>query len=160
LGIGFRLIPFDLLADNWKSPRSQGGLQTVKKAKSHNPGSGSGRTAGILNREVALARLDGDLDMLASLADIMVSELPEMMRAVQEALDAGDGPKLEHAAHRLKGSVDIFGAQGAAAAALQLEKIGRSRDLSAAGGVRKVLEEEVRRLEPALLELRRELQHS
>ena len=118
-----------------------------------------GTTPDVLDREAALARVDGDLGMLASLVEIMLTELTEMTNTLREALKAGNAQALEHAAHRLKGSVSIFGATLATETALQLEKIGRSGDLRDAARVWTVLEKQLQLMKPALLDLRRELPH-
>jgi len=129
-------------------------------AQPHNPSRKGGKAGGPLDRELALARVDGDTEMLASLVEVLLSELPLMVQAVQEAMGAGNAAQLERAAHRLKGSVSIFGALEATEAALELENIGRRGDLQQAAGVWAALEKQIEGLRPALQELRRELGHS
>ena len=52
---------------------------------------------------------------------------------VDKALQAGDSKAVERAAHSMKGALGIFSADGAVAAALRLEEMGRGEDLTGAG---------------------------
>ena len=63
---------------------------------------------------------------------------------------------LERAAHTLKGAVGNFSAQGAYAAALRVEMMGRGGDLTHAAAAYAELEQEVARLGEALTALREE----
>jgi HPt (histidine-containing phosphotransfer) domain-containing protein len=58
--------------------------------------------------------------------------------------------QLQRAAHALKGSVGNFCAQKAFDAALRLEKMGKSENLSEAEEAWSALEAEIERLQPAL----------
>jgi HPt (histidine-containing phosphotransfer) domain-containing protein len=57
---------------------------------------------------------------------------------------------LERAAHKLKGSLGIFEARNACAAARRLEELGRAGDLDEAATAIQALDDETARLTPAL----------
>jgi two-component system, sensor histidine kinase and response regulator len=116
------------------------------------------RAEEILDRETALARVDGDAEIMASLVEIYFTEIDSMMDAVRGAVKTGDPRGVEKAAHRLKGSVSIFGAGAATKTAFELEKAGRSGDLEDGLGTLAVLEEQILRLKPALENFRSDLQ--
>jgi HPt (histidine-containing phosphotransfer) domain-containing protein len=118
----------------------------------------SGPAADVLDREAALSRMDGDGEILCSLVEIYFSEIGGMMDAVREAIKTGDPKQLEKAAHRLKGSVSIFGAGAATGTAFTLEITGRSGDLAAAAENLAQLEKQIDELKPALESFRRDLQ--
>ena len=104
----------------------------------------------VLDRNLALAHVDGDESLLADLARLFLEESPRMLAAVQEAI-AGNAPeRLERAAHSLKGSVATFAAQGAFDAALKLERLGRAGELGAAEQAYAELESQMERLRTAL----------
>jgi PAS domain S-box-containing protein len=104
----------------------------------------------------ALAEVGGDRQLLAQLADIFLEEYPKEMTALRRAIDRGDAPGLQQAAHTLKGELNTFAARTAFATALQLETLGRQGDLAAAGATLATLAQEVDRLRPALTALARE----
>src|ERR1700676_33856 len=80
-----------------------------------------------LDRQLALSRVGGDLELLREIAILFLDECPRALLEIQRALAAEDAVKLENAAHSLKGSVANFGASAAVAAALRLEQMGRSQ---------------------------------
>jgi HPt (histidine-containing phosphotransfer) domain-containing protein len=77
-----------------------------------------------------LARVGGDQALLAELAGLFLREYPRMMENVRAALAARDADTLLRAAHCLKGSAGVFGAEEVAAAAGRLEAMGRQNDLA------------------------------
>jgi PAS domain S-box-containing protein len=104
----------------------------------------------IFDRNVALARVDGDEALLADLARLFVEESPKMLEAISQALAEKDAARLQRAAHSLKGSVATFAAQNASNAALRLERLARAGDLSEAPGAYAALEAQVARLRSIL----------
>jgi len=107
----------------------------------------------IFDRNTALARIDGDAALFADLAQLFCEESDRMLSAVQAAVEAKNADELHRAAHFLKGSVATFAAKPALDAALKLEAIARSGDLSGADAAAVSLAEEIRRLR-AVLEIR------
>jgi len=88
-------------------------------------------TAGpALDREVALARVGGDPELLKEIAVLFLDNYNAWLGELREAAQRGDAVGVEHTAHGLKGSVANFGAHAAVDAALRLETLGRSRDLT------------------------------
>jgi len=73
-----------------------------------------------------------------------------LLAAMQAAIAQHDGQALQQAAHTLKGSVGIFVAQAALAAAQRLEDLGRQGDWTQAETAYGHLVSEIARLEHAL----------
>jgi two-component system, sensor histidine kinase and response regulator len=79
-----------------------------------------------LDCDAALARVGGDADLLKEIARIFLDDCPRAMAEMRDASARGDCVLLERAAHGLKGAASNFGASNVVAAALNLEKMGRS----------------------------------
>ena len=87
-----------------------------------------------IDREV-LARLrrlqgEGDPDIVAELTGMFLKDARSRLEAVEEALQKGDAPAVERAAHALKGGSGSMGARGMSGLCAQLEDLGASGDLS------------------------------
>jgi two-component system sensor histidine kinase/response regulator len=95
----------------------------------------------------ALSRVVGDRALLAELVDIVRAESPQLFAEIRRCVEVNDGRGLEQAAHRLRGSVAVFGARGVAQAALALELMGRDRRLTDAHARLAELDRELRRLD-------------
>lgn len=98
----------------------------------------------------ALARVDGDHELLREMAELFLEESPRFVSEIQTALKNNDIQSLTYAAHTLKGSVGNFAAPEAAEAARQLEHMGRKGELEGAGVILAQLEAALGRLQPAL----------
>ncbi len=85
-----------------------------------------------LDLDVALQRVDGDLDLLREVAGLFLDESPKMMAGLEDALRKRDAPALARAAHAIKGCVATFCAQPAYDAARALEIAGRNEKLAEA----------------------------
>ena len=94
----------------------------------------------VLDLELALSRVGGDKQLLREIAVLFIEECPRAFAEIQESVAAGDAPKLENAAHALKGSVSNFGARDAVAAAFRLEQMGRANQMIEAQGMLPKLE--------------------
>ena len=110
----------------------------------------------VLSPEGLLARVEGDRELLQEIVDLFFTETPGMQDSIRESIARGDGKALERAAHSVKGAVSSFGAQAAREAALKLESIGRSGDLTHAAGAWAELESELAHLTQALAVFRTE----
>jgi signal transduction histidine kinase/CheY-like chemotaxis protein len=77
------------------------------------------------NRDEALRNVGGDDAILAEMVELFATECPKQMSEIGSAYQAGDHVALSRAAHTLKGSVSLFGAEQARAAAQRLELMGR-----------------------------------
>jgi HPt (histidine-containing phosphotransfer) domain-containing protein len=104
----------------------------------------------VLDIKAALEHVAGDRQLLRELAGVFVGEAPQMMGAIRDAMAARDAPRLKRAVHTLKGAAGTFGARAAFDAALRLEKIGGSGDLSEADAAWEELRQAVERLLPVL----------
>lgn len=104
-----------------------------------------------LDREVALARVGGDAELLKEIAVLFLENYEIWLNELREAGAKGDADAVQRTAHGLKGSVANFGAGDAVAAALKLENLGRAHDLTA-------MPESLAALEAALKTLRGDLE--
>ncbi len=62
-----------------------------------------------MDMAAVLKRMDGDLDLLKMLAGLFLSECPQRMADIRQAINQRDASKLMHSAHAIKGSVANFG---------------------------------------------------
>ena len=128
-------------------------LTKTRSSRKDEPGPAPVPTEDVFDRAAALAQMDGDAELLAATAAILLGELPNQLSAIRTALADRDTKVLQRASHKLKGSVGTFGAKQAYEAALGLEIMARRCDLSGAEEVFGALEEALNRLKPALDEL-------
>ena len=103
-----------------------------------------------LDRDVALTRVGGDADLLREIATLFLDNYNGWLAELHQAISRNDAAAVEHTAHGLKGSVANFGAHAAVAAALEVEKIARSRDLSHVTSSLMALENALDELRPEL----------
>ncbi len=108
-----------------------------------------------LNRAAALAQVDGDPELLTEVVDLFLQDYPRLLRQIKESAESGDHQSFQRAAHTIKGSLGIFGAQVAVKIALGLENMGRERNLEFADPAYNQLEEEIKRILPELEALRK-----
>ncbi|MEW6139316.1 MAG: PAS domain S-box protein [Thermodesulfobacteriota bacterium] len=106
--------------------------------------------AELVDREALLDRVAGDMDLLRDVVDLFMDDSKRLLDRISEAVTKKDADELERAAHALKGSVLNFEARTVADIALNLETMGRNRDLTRA-------ESEVAELEKQIRALRAEL---
>ena len=109
------------------------------------------------NMQEALARVDGDKELLGEMAALFLEEYPRFLAQIQEAISKKDSSALSYAAHTLKGSVGNFAAAAAFDAAFTLERIGRQGDLAEASAALVHLKTILTQLTPALTKLTAEL---
>jgi HPt (histidine-containing phosphotransfer) domain-containing protein len=76
----------------------------------------------VLDRDAALGRVGGDLDLLREIAVLFADECPRVLQDLRDALAQGDAPAIGRAAHGLKGSAANFGAVPAVDAAVRIEQ--------------------------------------
>jgi HPt (histidine-containing phosphotransfer) domain-containing protein len=107
-----------------------------------------------VDREVLarLRRLQGEdeSDIVAELAGMFLEDARSRLVAVEEALQKGDAPAVERAAHALKGGSGSMGARGMSGLCAQLEDIGASGDLSQGSELLGRIREELGRVEREL----------
>ena len=73
-------------------------------------------------------------ELLRELASLFRGDCPQRMAEIRHAIVHRDGPRLESAAHYLKGSAGNLGSRPAFEAVGRLERDGRERNLGPSGG--------------------------
>ena len=106
-----------------------------------------------LDRQAILSRLDGDEVLLREIVDLSLARCPELVERIQEALAAGNCRTVIATAHSLKGSVSTFSRAQVFKILQELEDSASSGDLSKARQVFSVLQSELSRFHPALVQL-------
>jgi two-component system sensor histidine kinase/response regulator len=104
----------------------------------------------LFDRAALLDRVEGDEELLAEMIQLYVEDAPRALEAMRSALQQGNLPDLERAAHSLKGSSANLAAMTAAEAAQRLEQDAKRGDKSAAGASLTALESVLGQLLPAL----------
>ena len=101
----------------------------------------------LFDRQAALARVGDDEELLAELVKIFLDDYPSSLRAIDSAVRMGSSHDLEMAAHTLKGAVANFGADAVVKEVFELERQGRTGDLSHANENLQRLHETLRQLD-------------
>ncbi len=107
----------------------------------------------VFDRGQAMEATCGDKELLKEIVGIFLEDCPRMVEGLGRALDAADTEAVRRAAHTLKGSVSVLGANALAAVAKEVEEQARAGDLDAAADAFARVEEEAKRLVPVLEEL-------
>jgi two-component system sensor histidine kinase/response regulator len=106
-----------------------------------------------IDRVSLLERVEGDQELLTEMIHLFQEDAPNLLSAMRDALQSGDMAVLERSAHSLKGAVSNLSAKATAAAALELEKDAKNKDVESAKGSLLEVERAVKQLLPALAEL-------
>jgi len=107
----------------------------------------------ILNREVALKRLDGDTELYHRFCRMFLSEIPEIKEKLRLVLSEGDFATLRKHAHYLKGSAAMIGAEHITHYAAHLEMTSQeNKDMEKAEHLLTQVETGLARLEKVLAE--------
>lgn len=104
----------------------------------------------VFNLADALTQVDGDEELLRTLAELFVEQAPLDMAAAQAALNAGDAEALARAAHRMKGAILQFSAPRVFEATKELEALGKAGTLARAATVCAQVDRELQQLIAAL----------
>lgn len=104
-----------------------------------------------LDRDAALSRVGGDLDLLKDIARVFLDDCPRALNELRDAASRHDCKLAERAAHGLKGAASNFGAKRVVESSLRIEKMGRLGNLQGVEGA-------LQSLEDALASLRVELE--
>jgi PAS domain S-box-containing protein len=102
----------------------EGGLEAGLEAGVEGGGEGA------YDRAMALQNVGGSEGFLQDMVELFLSEGPKQLRELGKARGEGDLAAVARAAHTLKGSVSMFAAAPATAAAKQVEELARSGDLA------------------------------
>ena len=105
---------------------------------------------GVIDLLATADRLPRGWDAVPDFARLLLTESARTMNEIQLAISRSDAPALQRAAHTLKGSADIFGAELVVATALSIEECGRNGDVEGAREQLSELELQVSRLSAAL----------
>jgi PAS domain S-box-containing protein len=100
----------------------------------------------VFDRARALEYASGNEELLQEIAAIFLNHSPKVLEEIRSAIAVGDSKTLERAAHTLKGSVSVFGADAARVAAQKLENLGRESSADGAEACCAALEAEVAQL--------------
>jgi signal transduction histidine kinase/DNA-binding response OmpR family regulator len=121
--------------------------------KNSMPSSSEPSSQMVVDRQATLARVENDPELLQALVDAFLDECPRLTADIRAAIDGSEPTKLSRAAHALKGSLGVFGASSAMAAAERLEMLADARDLQGAAAAYPHLEQSLAQVAPALVEL-------
>jgi PAS domain S-box-containing protein len=110
-------------------------------------------TTKVFDRAAALARVEGDEELLREIVGLFLEECPHLLEEVRAAVDCGDMARLKRAAHTLKGSVGNFGTTDAYTAARRLEGLAQENNLAALDDAYSALQVALQQLQEALVEL-------
>ena len=119
-------------------------------AKGAAPPAPSALQSEAFDQAVALARVEGDWELLAELIELFADDCPRLLAEIEQAIAQGEGTALTRAAHALKGAASNFGAEIVVGLALRLEELGQAGQLAEANTLCPKLETEVARLNAAL----------
>ena len=102
-----------------------------RAAGDSSPVAESGERAGsqAFDREEALRNVGDSQDILNEMIELFATECPKQMAEIEAAHASGDMEVLARAAHTLKGSVALFAAEAATAAARRIEMMARDGNL-------------------------------
>jgi PAS domain S-box-containing protein len=106
--------------------------------------------AELFDLQDTLARMDGDWELFREVIEIFAVDSRKMLAVLHDAIAAGDGRRVNRAAHTIKGALGNFSARGAMELTLKLEGLGKSGDLTGAWEEYAALESELECLREAL----------
>ena len=115
------------------------------------PGLEPAASVGLVKWAEALESVQGDRELLQTVVEAALEEIPQMLLAIREAIASQDGARLHRSAHTLKSSLRYFGAQEAAEKAWQLETNGRDANLAESAATLAALEPLVEQIRAELL---------
>ena len=81
----------------------------------------------IYDHAGSLRRMGNDPELFHEMVELLRTDAPTLLSAVQSADREGDPPRLQRAAHTLKGLSANFGAERAVAAAGEVERLAKAR---------------------------------
>jgi two-component system sensor histidine kinase/response regulator len=133
-----------------------GGITPPPAVKPPAPSAVDEQGTPLVDWESALSSTAGDKLLLCELIDAYFIERPRLTRDLNEGLEQNDFARWHRAAHTLKSSMRLFGAQAPLQRALELEQLGKQRQTDGALELRDALLAEMEKLEPVLLHYLRE----
>jgi len=94
--------------------------------------------------------MGNDRELFHEMVELLRSDAPPLLSAVQTAHKDGDCQRLQRAAHTLKGLASNFGAERAVAAAAEVERLAKARQSAGLPAAITELEESLDELIAAL----------
>lgn len=85
-----------------------------------------------LDRRTLLRRVEGDLELLVTIVEVFLSQLPRRLESIEASLRSGDASALAEAAHALKGSVANFSNGHVYRLSSRIEELARSGEVNEA----------------------------
>jgi HPt (histidine-containing phosphotransfer) domain-containing protein len=113
-------------------------------------------TAGIIDLAALRARVEDDTELLLEMIELFLDSAPTLLDEVAAGVQHGDARAVQLSAHALKGAMQSLGATAGARAALRLETIGITGDMTHADESVASLKEEFERLTFALAQTAKE----
>ena len=107
---------------------------------------GAPASAESINFNNLVERVGGDEKLLKRMIATFLRDTPKRVSAIAAALRKKDASEVTSLAHALKGSISLFGAEGARLRAQELQDSGRAGDLRSADGLLAPLKEEIANL--------------
>ncbi len=93
----------------------------------------------IFDKESALDRMDGDVELLKNIIQIYLEDIPTQIQSLQQALEQNDEQLIQHLAHTIKGASGNIGAAALQKTANQMEIAAKKEDLSSAPDLLRLL---------------------
>ena len=90
--------------------------------------------ASDLDWDLALESTAGDRDILSMVVKTVLEEWPQLLKQLEEAIHNSDADIVERAAHTIRGTIRIFGAERIAETAATVESLARCGELAQLGG--------------------------
>ncbi|MGA1868212.1 MAG: response regulator [bacterium] len=94
-----------------------------------------------------LLRVDGNRRLINELLDALMIEYPQQLLELSKGIDTGNFERVDHYAHKLKGTVSTLSAKKAHELAFKLEMMGKEKNLDSAHEVFIELENELKKIE-------------
>ncbi|MDY7030805.1 MAG: Hpt domain-containing protein [Thermodesulfobacteriota bacterium] len=95
-----------------------------------------------INMEELMEIMDHNIELVKDCFNDFVSDYPEMLADIKNAIDISDGPLLSERAHKIKGTLTYLAAIPAASLAYKLEVLGKNGDVERSMNIFYLLEEE------------------
>jgi CheY-like chemotaxis protein/HPt (histidine-containing phosphotransfer) domain-containing protein len=132
-------------------------LQAIQEVTPLQPGVARVQTPkgnpSMIEKGKLLAELDGDGELLSSMAHLFLADISHELAALRAAIEVGNAAGVASTCHTLKGSLANFSAHTAVEAVQRLEITGRREDLSNAHILYDQVRDAIDRLKPELAEL-------
>jgi len=106
----------------------------------------SAKNSMAVNMEGLKEIMDNDMELIQDCFADFMTDLPELLGRIQEAVINKDPEKINSSAHKLKGTLKYLAAEPAANAAMVIESAGRNYDLDNLDKKIALLEKECRKV--------------